>query len=369
MARSANIQPNNKVNKIIVPSLIAESTGLQGFAFSHKLFKTGKLRKLNTFANPKAAADKSLTASAAKKAVKMAKDADGGPGVGENYISIAISNDHENAGSRADKIFLYFGGKTKYLRLWGLDRSGERFPKGRRITWDMSVGSTDPEDWIESVRADAWDDLMLVNKTGDGILIDNIKIVHSSFTIVDWPPPGEAVWLDGSRGEKYGIIGLADQILQKKLEAIPADLRWVPQLHWAALELGKTDGTKYGTRSAWCSEFASWCLRKAGWWNAPKPPNVDGNIGSKDMQDYFQGKSRKYTKQQLLDGEYRLIEGDYLRFNNHSALFIQYEDDGRAITDSRKRFIAIDGNWGSTVTLSSGSRREIRDLISVGCTR
>lgn len=366
MAKSADIHPARRVTKITVPDLIAEDSGIQGFAFSRK-FLSGS--NLNKYAFPKTRDDMQVAINAAKKAWKVAEESDGGPGVGENYISITISNDHGNAGSRAEKIYLYFGGQRKYLRLWGLDRSGERFPKGRTIRWDMSVGATNPENWIETVPTDAWDNLLLKTESGDGILIDNIKVVHSSITIVDWPPSGESVWLDGSKPEKYGIIGLSDQILQKKLEVIPSNLRWVPQLHWAVLELGKTDGTKYGTTHAWCSEFASWCLRKAGWWESPKPPRVSENIGSSDMEDYFNSIDRKYTRQQILDGEYTLGAGDYLRFDNHSALFVQYEDDGRVLTDQRKRFHAIDGNWGSKVTLSSGDKRELRDLISVGNTR
>lgn len=366
MATSADIHPARRINNIAVPDLIAEGTGIQGFVFSRKFLSGSNLSK---YANPKTSQDQQMAINAAKNAWKIAEKSDGGPGVGENYISIKISDDHSNAGSRTEKIYLYFGGQRKYLRLWGLDRSGERFPRGQRLRWDMSVGATRPENWIETVPTDAWDDLLLVNKSGDGILIDNIKIVHSSITIVDWPPSGENVWLDGSKREKFGIIGLSDQILQKKLDTVPSNLRWIPQLHWAVLELGKTDGTKYGTTHDWCSEFASWCLRKAGWWDAPKPPRVTDNIGSRTMEDYFNSKGRKFTKQRLLDGDYSLTEGDYLRFNNHSALFIRYEDDGRALTDSRKRFVAIDGNWGAKVTLTSGDKREIRDLISVGSTR
>ena len=366
MTRSADVYPAQRITKIVVPDRIAEDTGIQGFVFSRKFLNPPNLDR---YAFPRSRDDLQVAVHAAQQAWRVAEEADGGPGVGENYVSITISNDHVNAGSRADKIFLYFAGQRKYLRLWGLDRSGERFPRGQRIRWDMSVGSTRPENWIETVPTNAWDNLLLVNKSGDGMLIDNITIVHSSITLVDWPPPGQNVWLDGSKGEKYGIIGLADQILQEKLEKISENLRWVPQLHWAVLELGKTDGTKYGTTHDWCSEFASWCLRKAGWWDAPRPPRVSGNIGSSDMEDYFEDKGRMYTKQQLIDGEYALTEGDYLRFDNHSALFIKYEDDGRAVTDPRKRFIAIDGNWGAKVTLTSGHRREIRDLISVGCTR
>lgn len=366
MAEYADIRPADKIVKIAVPDLIAEDTGIQGFVFSRKFLDAPDLKR---FAVPKTEEDKRLAIAAATKAWRIAEESDGGPGVGENYVRIAISDSHANAGSRAERLILYFGGQRKFLRLWGLDVAGERFPRGRTLQWDMSVGSTDPANWIETVPTNAWDDLLLVNESGDGILIDNIKIVHSSTTLVDWPPAGQRVWLDGSRGEKYGMIGLADQILQTKLEAITPTLRWVPQLHWAVLELGKTDGTKYGTTHDWCSEFASWCLRKAGWWDSPRPARLSDNIGSGDMQNYFDGKRRMYTQAQLTGGQYVLTEGDYLRFDNHSALFVRYEDDGRARTDPRKRFVSIDGNWGATVTLVSGERREIRDLISVGCTR
>ncbi len=366
MEEFAEVHVAPKITKIAVPDFIAETTGMQGFVFSRKFLSAPSIEK---YSNPKNDADLKVALSSARKAWKVAKESDGGPGVGENYVSIKISNAHENAGSTAEKIYLYFGGSRKFLRLWGLDRPGERFPKGTTLQWDMSVGATSPENWIETVPTDAWDDLLLVTDSGDGMLIDNIKIVHSSITILDWPPPRESVWLDGSKSEKYSIIGLSDQVLQQKLQAIPSNLRWIPQLHWAMLELGKTDGTKYGTTHAWCSEFASWCLRKAGWWDAPQPPRVSDNIGSGDMENYFNSKGRKFTQQQLLNGEYRLTEGDYLRFNNHSALFVRYEDDGRSVTDARKRFTSIDGNRGSKVTVVSGDAREIRDLISVGNTR
>jgi hypothetical protein len=366
MTGQADVRPKETFSTIAVPSMIDEETGLQGFAFSHRLVRESQIDK---YARPRTATDLRAAQVIARKSWELAEAADGGPGVAENYIRIKISNAHANAGSDADKIYLYFGNQDKYLRLWGLDREGERFPRGWTLTWDMNGDATSPRDWIETVPTDAWDDVLLVTKSGDGMLIDNITLVHSGITILDWPPPGETVWLDGSRGEKHSIIGLADQILQKKLAAIDEDIRWVPQLHYAVCDLGKTDGKKYGTTHDWCSEFSSWCLRKAGWWDAPKPPRLSGNIGSGDMERYFEGKDRKYTKDQLIAGDYRLTAGDYLRFNNHSALFVRYQDDGRAVTDPLKRFESIDGNWGAKVTLANGGSREIRDLISVGCAR
>lgn len=366
MTIGGDAYPVSVISEIVVPNHIAEGIGIQGFAFSRKFISATDFKK---YAFQKTLADRQLMKSVAENAWRAARESDGGPGVGQNYVSISISDDHINAGSKAEKIYLYFDKESKFLRLWGLERSGERFPRGETIRWDMNGDATSPENRIETVPTDAWDNLLLMNLSGDGILIDNIKIVHSSITIVDWPPHGQKLWLDGSKGEKYGTIGLADQILQKKLETIPSDLRWVPQLHWAVLELGKTDGKKYGTTKAWCSEFASWCLRKAGWWKAPVPASLSDNIGSGDMENYFEKMDRSFTKKQILEGEYTLTEGDYLRFDNHSALFIKFEEDGRAVTDKLKRFIAVDGNWGAKVTLSSGADREIKDLISVGSTR
>lgn len=366
MTSSADVRPTRKIAKVVVPDLLAEGTGIQGFVFSRKLLQLPDLEK---YTSPKTDHDLQVARNVAQMAWKIAEESDGGPGVGENYVSITISNNNANAGSGAEKLYLYFGGEGKFLRLWGLEGSAGRFPRGTRITWDMSVGTTSPENWIETVPTDAWDDLLLVNPSGDGMLIDNIKVVHSSITIVDWPPPGESLWLDGSRDQKYGIIGLADQILTKKLEAIPADLRWVPQLHWAVLELGKTDGKKYGTTHQWCSEFASWCLRKAGWWEAPRPARLSDNIDSDDMQSFFERMGRKYTRDDIKAGRYTPIEGDYVKFPDHSALFVRFEDDGCAVTDEQKRFVSIDGNNGSKVTLASGSGREIRDMVSVGSTR
>lgn len=366
MTEYGDVRPVSRISEIVVPDLLEEGTGIQGFAFSRKFISASDFMK---YAPQRTQAEQKLIRGVAEKAWKAAEESTGGPCAGENYVSISISDDHPNAGSKMEKIYLYFDKEQKYLRLWGYDRPGERFPKGETLSWDMNGDATNPENWIETVPTDAWDNLLLVNKSGDAILIDNIKIVHSSITIVDWPTRGQKVWLDGSTREKYGIIGLADQILLKKLEAISSTIRWVPQLHWAVLELGKTDGKKYGTISEWCSEFASWCLRKAGWWNAPKPSSLLGNIGSKTMENYFKDIGRMFTKQQILDGEYTLTEGDYLRFDNHSALFIRYEDDGRAVTDPLKRFISIDGNRGARVTLTSGDNREIKDLISVGSTR
>ena len=359
-----NLYPVSRVTNVHVPLVLGESTNLQGFAFSRGLLKT---RARVKYPLPKDENERRKLSEVVKEARRLAVSSDGGPGVGHNYIEIKISREHENAGSRAEHIVLYFGSNEKYLRLWGFS-SGMRFPQGRTLRWDMNPGATDPANWIETVPTDAWDNLVLVNPFGDGILIENIRIVHSDFVLVDWPPVGETIWLDGSLGERYGMIGLAGQILENKMVALPAGVRRIAQLHWAATELGKTDGTKYGCTGAWCSEFASWCLRKSGFWDAPKVPPEDSDsdgIGSGTMLDYFDGLDRKKVLSDLTNGTYRLNPGDYLRFNNHSALFLHYENDGRSVTSRSKRFVTIDGNISARVCINT---RRLSEILNVGST-
>jgi hypothetical protein len=365
MKISADIHPTKKVQSISVPEYIAEHTGIQGFVFSRKIILDDLPYKYTV---PKTSENLNFAIKAGKKGATIAKETLGGPAVGENYISIKIANHHPKGGSNADKFYLQFGKSEKFIRLWGVSGGDHRFPAGESITWDMNVGSTDPHNWIESVPTNAWDKLRLVNKAEEGILLENIKIVHSSIPILNWPDPGNAVWLHGVLGGKNGSIALDEQILYKKLASIQPELHEVPQLYWAVMELGKTDGTKYGTTHSWSTEFTSWCLRKAGWRDIPRPASLSDDLRTTEMEHYFAGKNRLFTVKQLERGEYKLHPGDFLCFENHSALFVHYENDGRAPNDPKKRFVAIDGNWGSKVSFSFGSRREIRDLISVGST-
>jgi hypothetical protein len=170
---------------------------------------------------------------------------------------------------------------------------------------------------------------------------------------LDWNPCDQ--WLDGDTTAPYGKLGLARKLIDTKLSQI-GDF-WHPQLLWAALEIGKTDYTKYGTGPVWCSEFASWCLRKA-LWDTPV-----GSFGSSSMESFFTDRDRMFTKDKLLEGKYELTPGDYLRYPNHSALFIKYLG---APNNANTEILSIDGNVSSTV---GTRRRRIDDLVSVGCTR
>lgn len=341
-----------KVSKIRVPINISEQSQISGFAFSKRLLKAANLAKMRV---PKSVAEGTRAFQYASLARQIASDSDGGPTIGENWIKIWIAGEdvHANAGSGANYIWMYFGA-DKRIKLWGVDRT--RFPAGSSLSWDLNGASS----FLETIPTDAWDSIALVTESGDGMLINRIQIRHSSVTVLDWR---RTLWLDGSRGEAYGKLGLDAPMLSYKLGRISNS--WVPQIHWAARELGKSDGKKYGSTGAWCSEFARWCLEKALW-----DTGTTGEIGSGTMESYFSGLGRMYTQTQILNGDYVLTEGDYLRFQwsdggRHSALFMRYRDDPHSPTTGT-RIVTIEGNTGSTVAVRN---RTLEPLLSAGSTR
>jgi hypothetical protein len=335
-----------KLIKIKTPDITPEQHDISGFVYSARFLKEAGLKALTV---PKTDADWQELAKYKELAKKIETDSAGGPTVGTNYIKIWIDNENPSAGSSADYIWMYFG-RSHRIKLWGIDRA--RFPRGWTIRWDLNQDSVH----LESIPTDCWDDIHLVSPSGDGIKINRVVIVHSSVTILDW---GCRLWLDNSKLEKHGKIGLAAKILSKKLGAVGST--WVPQIHWAARELGKSDGTKYGTGGAWCSEFTSWCLRKA-LWGTPT-----GSIGSSTMENYFKNRGRRYTLGQILNKDYVLNCGDYLRVNNgtHSCLFIRYIDSSSNPTGST-RIRTVEGNYGRTVKVVT---RRLSSVNAVGNTR
>ncbi len=352
MAAKAEVDATRgRVSKIRVPMNISEQSGINGFVFTKRVLKKARVAEMKI---PRSIAEGKSLFKYAKFGSQLATDGTGGgPTIGENSIKIWINGSHTNAGSKANYIWMYFG-SSKRIKLWGVDRT--KFPKGWWLSWDLNQNSS----YLESIPTDSWDDITLVTDSGDGIFIDRIVIKHSSVTILDWTCN---TWLDGSKLEKYGKVGLLAKILSKKLGQ--AGNRWVPQIHWASRELGKSNGKKYGTSGAWCSEFTSWCLRKAMWKGVPT-----GSIGSSKMEKYFSDKGRKFSKAQILSKTYTMTEGDYVRFQwsgggQHSALFIKYIDSSSSPTENT-RFQTIEGNASSTVRVAT---RRIRDVKSVGSTR
>jgi len=341
-----DVSCTDKASRIYTPLNIAEQTQVSGFAFSPRLARTKDLARKDT---PRAFFEGAKAFKYADLVQKLDTDSAGGPTIGENSITLWIDAAHPNAGSEADYIWLYFG-RQRRVKLLGL---AGKFPAGSTLTWDLNSIS----DWLEDhVETDLWDEIALVTDSNDGIKLDRVRIKHSGQTILDWHCN---LWLDGSTLEEYGKLVLTGKILETKLAQI--DNLWVPQIHWAAREIGKTDGGKYGSHGAWCSEFASWCLRKA-MWNTP-----EGNIGSQPMEDHFAALGRMFTHDQLIDGDYRLVAGDYIRFEwasggHHSGLFIEYIDDPASPSDGTT-IRTIEGNASSTVKVTT---RNFQDVLSVG---
>ena len=266
-----------------------------------------------------------------------------GPLVGTNFIRITVSDNDVNAGSNMDYVYARFGqssgnddGSDPYqIRLWGFfDGSDYSFPRGWTLTWDLEQ----VEDYLADVPQDNWDHISLVTPSGDGLLIARVEIVHSGVEILDWSVNR---WLDSPNDT---TLGLAAKITERKLQHVGNSNH--AAIHAGALDLGKTDGYKYGSGDAWCSEFASWALWKEGFMTPA------GNIASGDLKAWFSAQDRLYTRAQVKSKTYVPKQGDYLSINDggHSCLFLEWVDPTDTITDNT-RFRTLDGNAGSTVKI------------------
>lgn len=302
--------------------------------------------------------------------------------VGTNKITITIA-DETNAGSNADYINLFFG-RAKQFKLRGWPCEWEywennegsgfytpidwEFPRGATMSWNIDVGGFDQ---------DNWDYLCLRTSSTDGIKIDYVKVLHSSEKICEWSDVNR--WLDKP---DHCFLGLGAKIMKTKLKRLGNPLNQI--VFFGALELGKTDGTKYyGTTSNWCSDFASWCIRKAAW----KTPTGDPDVNVDEMISYFAARDRLYDLQDVLNGVYLPKPGDYIAVSNgnHSVIFAHwykegtpkgddiYDNDSR-ITDPdtdfwptpMTRFKTIEGNCNKAVRTRT---RTVSEIYKVGKTQ
>jgi hypothetical protein len=206
--------------------------------------------------------------------------------------------------------FLPGGSGVHSLRING------RFSAGSRIT--VNFNNVRPESFLDDMPTDRWDHVRLVTPSSDGIGITRVELLHSSERILDLQLTAEH-WLDQYYGK---VLDLTNEIVNYKLSLV--DATRYPVIRYAIQELGKTDGYKYGTGRNWCSEFASWCIRKAfEWHDVPS-----GNIGSDDLVTYFTGRGRAVAGADVRNGTYTLTQGDYLQVAGgaHSELFYSYVD-------------------------------------------
>jgi len=354
---------SQKLFDIQVPEYFPEDVGVSPFTFSPRLPREAKIPPLSL---PERKVDWRKLQEFSDLAQSLAAKSAGGPTFGENYLEIEIDSSHPGAGSHTDFLLMCFG-RHKAIRLAGLP--GKDFPRGYWLSWDFSQGASD---LLESIPTDAWDEIFLENPSRDGILVRRVQIVHSGQKILDWRCQQ---WLDASRSDAdRGRLGFAAMIREAKLRQLEAlvagkkpSISCAPQLYAGALELGKTDGRKYDSTGLWCTEFASWCLRKALW---DTPP---GEVDSRDLENRFKEWGRLYTLQDVLDKKYTPAAGDYLQLMNrrHSALFVCYED-GDPVTGPENptgetKFRAVEGCAGGTVRINRGWH--LRGITTVGSTR
>ncbi|MBN1981346.1 MAG: CHAP domain-containing protein [Chitinivibrionales bacterium] len=265
--------------------------------------------------------------------------------VGENSVKITIPN-ITDAESSADYIYLCFN-PDKKIKLYGTPISGGyEFRKNTTYTWDLSASV------LETVNQDDWDNLCLQTVSTDGIRIGQIWIKHSSEEVLDW---NSDQWLDSPTAT---FLGLSVEILAEKRGDLSNPTNQA--VHCGVLELGKTDRLKYGSGTLWCSEFASWCLRKCGW------DTPTGSIGTSDLMQFFSDLGRLYTKSAVKNKTYIPKAGDYVCVNDsgHSVIFSHWVGGSvpATITDTTE-YRTIEGNSGNAVRTQT---REVGDITRVG---
>jgi len=275
-------------------------------------------------------------------------DSDGtGPMTGDNKITIYIASSPSTAGSDAEYIYMDFGPDDN-LRLLGYSTS-PHFPLGATMTWDLNQESI--REFMENLQQESWDYITLRTVSGDGIKIERVKLIHSSETILDWNYDD---WLDSPNDSH---VGLAARTLWRKVRDMNLPVQ--AAVNFGVRDLGKTDGYKYGTGNSWCSEFASWCLRRDGW------DTPTGSIGTSDMRSFFSNLGRLYTQAQILNGTYIPASGDYFSLwdGGHSVILAYWVDDpSLGITEST-RYVTIEGNCGQAVRTVT---RDVGDIDHVG---
>ncbi len=259
---------------------------------------------------------------------------------GPNSVRLTVSTGDE-AGSTASFIDLLFDQHTVRL----MSPSGG-FTPGARLLYDLTPLSA----YFDTFPSDCWDSLTLVYDDPDTLILSGIEVIRNGSRILAYS--GE-ILLEGSGVSRRCF---ASEILITKQASCPGAPNGIA---WHAFnELGKDDGEKYSPEfpGGWCSEFASWVMRRNGW-NTPQ-----GSIGSRHMREFFLEYDRLFTIDQVYSGEYTPAMGDYLSMwmGGHSGLFLSFVDPDAPIEPS-SRIITIEG--GGVVSVYE---RTLADIDHVG---
>jgi hypothetical protein len=220
-------------------------------------------------------------------------------------------------------------------------------------------------DWVGEVPTDGWDQIYLRNESPFYISIGYITVVHSDYPILD--KVYDPFFVLNCRQDVNKQVHLFRDISATKLDTMYSygggflRYRYLSNysvVYYGAEELGKTDGYKYaGHNGQWCSEFASWLLRKAGL------STPSGNISVGNMEDWFRSHGVLRTN---VYGHY-LQTGTYLNLwdKRHSAIFLEYVDASPDINCPDTGIRTIEGNAGGQVALGI---RMLSDISSFGYT-
>jgi hypothetical protein len=225
------------------------------------------------------------------------------------------------------------------------------------------IVSLDGDPWFSGIPTDDWDRLYIKNEMNSSISMGCIEIIHSDFYILQkWYKPPYRL---GSKAKFNQRLYLFRDISNTKLKTVynfgggflrNQNIASHSIVYYGAEELGKIDGYKYaGHNHAWCSEFASWLLRRAGL-DTPQ-----GNIAVGDMENWFRNHGN------LSSNVYSVImsTGTYLNLWNrqHSSIFLEYVDVNPNYSNPNTQIRTIEGNAGGKVALCT---RVLSDISSFG---
>ena len=254
----------------------------------------------------------------------------------ENALTLEIGT-AATAGSAVASVQLTIG--TFVVNLLA---PGGGFAPGQILRYDFNTSSC-PSCW-NSMVPDDWDKLVLSTTSGDGIFVDHLTLVHSDMLVLDVETDA---WLDRYYGAKLDV---SIDTATDRFDAVGSR---VTALHYASQELGQTGYEKYysGGDIAWCSEFAAWAIRQ----NGLSTPT--GSIGVADLDSYFSGLGRMYTKADVEAGAYMPKAGDYIAVNGrtHSVLFVEWTSAVGAVPTNSDTFLTIEGNTCNAVRMKERS--------------
>lgn len=250
----------------------------------------------------------------------------------DNSILIEIGSD-ASAGSSAAEIQFKVGNDFTIHLLGGAGV----FVANANLLYTLPLSC---EECYKSIPADDWKKLTLVTDSSDGLQIHRVRLIKSCETVLD-------VIVDAYIDKYYQkVLDFSVDTAQDKWDDVGHTRNTV--IYYAAQDLGQTGSKKYHNADVrWCSEFASYMIRKSGL------STPGGSIGTDDLLDWFEDHGRRYTRANVVDGDYTVKAGDYMCINDggHSVIFRGWvaEAPGSPYFDDNSEFTTIEGNSGNAV--------------------